>query len=180
MAFLRLIWLCVLSYFANQVPAGPFNSVDDVTHQVKLWAGDPKINPGGFAMAKAGLRAPTTNKGQRQRYNCVAKECKFELQYELTFEGWALYDWRHEHGDHVFHTANAESMADAGCHTLPPSYSEFFHILAKSGDKTAAVMKKLAVRAEMDNLTPTWSKDFIKSKLRAYASNQELDVRRSC
>ena len=127
-------------------------------------------------MKKESLRAPTLNKGQVQRYQCAAKECKFELSYELTFEGWALQHWRHEHGDHVFHTDAAESMAHAGCHTLPPSYTELFHVLAASGDKTASVMKKLAVRAEMEDFTPTWSKDFIKSKLRAYASNQELDV----
>ena len=101
------------------------------------------------------------------------------MAYELTFEGWVLERWNPEsrHSNHNFHRDPAESMADTGCLSLPPKYQELFHILATAGDKTAAVMEKLAVRAEMDQIKPTWTKDYIKSKLRAYKTAQDLDVR---
>jgi len=162
----------------EQVPTGPYGSVNDLSHHVKLWAADPKITPGGFPMGKCGLRPPTASKGQIQRYDCKRIGCRFQLSYELTFEGWVIERW-HDHShhcDHGFCTDVAESMAQAGCHTLPPEYTDLFHVLAKGGDKTAAVMRKLAVKAEMDNVEPTWTKEFIKSKLRAYKADPELDA----
>ena len=162
----------------KQVPTGPYSSVDDLSHRIKLWAADPKITPGGFPMGKSGLRAPSKSKGQIQRYECKRIGCRFHLSYELTYEGWVIERWpdQSQHGDHGFTNDVAESMAQSGCHTLPPDYTELFHVLAKGGDKTAAVMRKLAVKAEMDKVHPTWTKEFIKSKLRAYKPNQDLDA----
>ena len=41
-------------------------------------------------------------------------ECKFELTYEYSFDGWIIAAWRDEHSAHPFHMEELEVLADSG------------------------------------------------------------------
>ena len=160
------------------VPTGPFNRLKTLEYEVKRWAANTHNKSGGFPCGLCRSREPTGNRGNRKCFRCKKEmECKFELTYEYSFDGWIIAAWRDEHSAHPFHMEELEVLADSGCLTMPKEYREILHLCAMCGDTPTSVLEKLNYKAIQERILPTWTMDFVRNRMAAYKTAKELDVR---
>ena len=167
-------------------PVGPFPALTaevlkDTLTEVTMGTTGTSPVAGRFGLRTSKARLCSLKKGSVQEYCCVdaqRKKCDFRLFYELTFDGWVLYNMHPAHS-HVLPQTQPEVMVTGAGRKIPMSYDELGNLLAEAGLAAKDIHRVFVVKSKREGLEdPTFKREDVYDKyIRVSATARALDAR---
>lgn len=155
-------------------PRGPFKTHELLEQEVVIAAGDPEIGGGGWRVCKVRVRPANTVHGEHRGFGCTRRhkrsttgnqqgcECKWEVMYEWTTEGYLLYSCEAKHNHQLFVDAVCVQASSSGRY-VPLELQEICRVNAAGGMSAADIFQvvcKESVRRKLGDV-PTFTRDDI-------------------